>query len=365
MSISTKMTIPATITVGYQKRDDTYTGKLAYVIYTDNKGVLRKEKSWQGWRNNKIPSNQFDNTPMSGFVLNKKAGGYKTGWDMRNTYVRVYDPRDFEFEISIPNLLFILQETSSIKGKGLEGEFVYSWHGTELVLLPTCSAEYQECLKFNKHQIAKVTKEDMVEGCTYLMKDMTNVLYLGKQSYCERTGYDKATYDYRPVGPRHVFLPLEKMTGWNPQDYIVQTGFTKIAARTSDEVSPLYADAYDKLRNSRYCNRVVEVKIVKAELTKSKLDSGYDMVFLLQENNKYFPVRIWRNYRYSNYSDYSLVRGEEFKPVVKDGTCVLPKLPNRYRNGNEISEPCLLGKDLYTAILITEKGHEFDLTNQK
>ena len=69
------MNIPKTIKVGYQKRGDTYTGKLAYVIYTDDKGKLRKEKSWQGWRDGKIKPSDFDNEPTSGFVLNKGVGG--------------------------------------------------------------------------------------------------------------------------------------------------------------------------------------------------------------------------------------------------------------------------------------------------
>jgi hypothetical protein len=50
-----------------------------------------------------------------------------------STYCRVYDPRGFEFEISIPNLLYILQECTSTKGKGLDGEFVYAWDGKDLV----------------------------------------------------------------------------------------------------------------------------------------------------------------------------------------------------------------------------------------
>ena len=36
--------IPEKIKVGYNSRNDTYTKKLAYIIYYDNKGVLRKEK---------------------------------------------------------------------------------------------------------------------------------------------------------------------------------------------------------------------------------------------------------------------------------------------------------------------------------
>lgn len=40
---STKMNIPEILNVGYQERHGTYTGKLAYVVYTDAKGKLRKE----------------------------------------------------------------------------------------------------------------------------------------------------------------------------------------------------------------------------------------------------------------------------------------------------------------------------------
>jgi hypothetical protein len=130
---SDKMIIPKTITVGFQNRSDTYTGKLGYVVYTDAKGVLRKESSWNHWRDKKIDSQTFDNVPTSGFVINKKVGETRYGWNPRMAWVRIYDPRGFEFEISVANLLFILEECTSTKGKGLEGEFVYSWDKADLV----------------------------------------------------------------------------------------------------------------------------------------------------------------------------------------------------------------------------------------
>ena len=68
--------IPKTINVGYQNRSSTYTGKLAYVIYYDEKGKLRKEASWNSWRDEKIPNEEFDNVPTTGFVLNKKVVDY-------------------------------------------------------------------------------------------------------------------------------------------------------------------------------------------------------------------------------------------------------------------------------------------------
>ena len=118
-----QLIIPDKLKVGFQERDDTYTKKLAYVVWYDNKGVLRKETSWQSWRNKKINPLDIDNVPTEGFVLNKNAGGVGSNYGHydRIEKVRVYDPRGFEIEIDIPNLLFLLQECTSVKGKGLDG----------------------------------------------------------------------------------------------------------------------------------------------------------------------------------------------------------------------------------------------------
>ena len=102
-----KLSIPKIIKVGYNERVDTYTGKLAYVIYIDETGKLRKEKSWKNWCDSNLGSDKFDNVPTSGFVLNKKVGDYRGGWNGRQAWIRIYDPRGFEFEISVNNLLFI------------------------------------------------------------------------------------------------------------------------------------------------------------------------------------------------------------------------------------------------------------------
>lgn len=207
--------IPKDLKVGFQKRSETYTGRLGYVIYFDDKGKLRKETSWENWRhkpedsagrlydpekkryyNSKETYGDFvapidlKNDPIEGFVLNKNAGGVHSGygWNDRIEKVRVYDPRGFEFEISIPNLLFILQECNAIKGKGLEGEFVYSWDKTELVLLPTCSAEYKECLGFTKLQAKSVSKKDLIPGHLYQDKDENKYCYIGRDYFCQEGG---------------------------------------------------------------------------------------------------------------------------------------------------------------------------------
>ena len=130
---------------------------------------------------------EFENIPIEGFVLNKKAGGYSSGWNHRSTYCRVYDPRGFEFEITIPNLLYILENTNSIKGKGLEGKFIYGWDGKDLVLVPEQSVEYKEMVEFTNLRDLKVKKKDLKVGYNYICSDTVIRTYMGE--YYEKDYY--------------------------------------------------------------------------------------------------------------------------------------------------------------------------------
>lgn len=199
--MKTNIFIPKKIKVGFQNRDDTYTKKLAYVIYYDQSNKLRKEASWNSWRDDKIDPEDYDNEPTTGFVLNKKVGGVEESWyDVRKTYVRVYDPRGFEFEITIPNLLYILENCSSIKGKGLEGSFVYGWDGKELVLIPTDAPEYKEMQKMATTLFdgESIKAKDLVVGYTYGTADGSAYVYMGKSDYweSERNSYICTNYHW-------------------------------------------------------------------------------------------------------------------------------------------------------------------------
>ena len=174
--MKTNIFVPSKINVGFQNRQDTYTGKLAYVIYFDEKGKLRKETSWNGWRDENIPNEIYESEPTEGFVLNKKVGGNNYSWNPRQTYTRVYDPRGFEFEITIPNLLWILENCNCIKGQGLEGQFVYGWDGKELVLVPVESPDYKEIQEKNKiiHNNEFIKAKDLIFGACKQKEDVKN-----------------------------------------------------------------------------------------------------------------------------------------------------------------------------------------------
>ena len=251
--MNTQLFIPKRIKVGFNPRPDTYTGRLGYIIAQDGK-KWRKETSWLSWiynymspetfeplkrkeydqrikqyKQNKYTDKQiqdylgsyenynprfgkvssdpeiapveYDNVPVEGFVLNKKVGGYKSDWNIRQAKARVFDPRGFEFEISFENLLFILQETNSIKGKGLEGEFIFSWDGKDLVLLPAGCSDYQKSVVFTDLQKEKVSTKELVPGGIYETKRQEKLVYLGKFNCYGRLNYSyhssiKASNDF-------------------------------------------------------------------------------------------------------------------------------------------------------------------------
>ncbi len=261
-----QLLIPGRIKVGFNKRDDTYTGKLAYVIYFDAKGVLRKEKSWEGWRDKKIKPLEFDNVPTEGFVLNKKVGGGRSGWDHRQEYVRIYDPRDFEFEITVPNLLFILAECDCNRGKGLEGRFVYSWSGTQLVLLPVGSEDYKLSAGFTALQTKAVKIKEMTPGCSYLTKKEETLVYLGRFDYHHLGGY-RTIAGKAQVEKRHVF--------WEPPSddhkkgqFIFMNDLRQIGALDSDQVVSDLPWLIDRYRKSRHGSKIVKLFLKEGEQPK-------------------------------------------------------------------------------------------------
>ena len=267
--------IPNKLSVGFQKREGTYTKKLAFVVCYDLKGVRRKEKSWNGWRDQKIPSIDYDNTPTEGFVLNKGVGGARAsyGWNARNEYIRVYDPRDFEFEISVANLLFILREGDCSRGKGLEGKFVYAWDRDKLVLLPVASPDYQNSKQFTQLQDKTVAVADLVSGASYTTRKQKVLTYLGKLPVYS-SGYKWGTINVHPIKPvkQHVF--------WEGKSYEFLKDTKTIAIRNGDGIAPDYAELLDAFLKSKFGSKVVKV------YTKPHSGKHYK-----EENDNYYNDR--------------------------------------------------------------------------
>lgn len=191
--------IPEKIDVGYQERRDTYTDKLAFVTYIDDLGKMRFENSWKSWCSDDIPKDKFDNVPTTGFILNKNSGK-QWGHFERAEFVRVYDPRGFEIEISTDNLMKIILHNGISKGNSIEGELVYGWEvgKKKLSLMPVTCEEYVKHIKLENCfqgmiQLSKgnISKQ-LIPGKQYKSKSNNIYIYLGNLEGCFRFRYEIA-----------------------------------------------------------------------------------------------------------------------------------------------------------------------------
>ena len=195
--------IPTKLKVGFIEDEDTFTGKLAYVIYYDEKGKIRKEKSWDGWRDHNIEAIELENKPMLGYMLNRGVERYGYHGSGRSM-IRIHDPRDFEFEITIDNLVGILMN-NDVSKRDIQGECVFAWSGSDLILLPVNSEEYKTSQKYTEKQSGKVSTKDLIKGATYVKKkDHTHYRYLGHFEWFDYT--DKTSLKQTvSKGKKHLF----------------------------------------------------------------------------------------------------------------------------------------------------------------
>lgn len=240
--MSSQLFIPTKLKVGYQNRADTFTGKLAYVIYYDEKGKLRKEKSWTGWCDSSIPSDEFDNKPTTGFVIHKGQQRFADWFGTGRTMIRIHHPDGFEFEITVNNLMNILMH-SDVSKRDIVQECVFAWGGTELVLLPTNSIEYLESVAHTKKQDLVVSTKSLVPGVMYSQKKSTTpLMYVGFYEYFDeyyKYNNGENTHGLSCKGKKHVF--------YDPQSKYFSTPSTStLASALSDDVSTDLPDIIEK-----------------------------------------------------------------------------------------------------------------------
>lgn len=260
--------IPEELKAGFNKRSDTYSGLLAYIIYKDSKTGWRQERSWNTWKEDDVEPIEFKNEPYNGFVLNKKAGDYGSGWNHRISKCRVFDGRyNFEFEITIDNLLFILENVNSIKGKALDGEFVYAWDNKNILLLPVNAPDYKEIKEksdiINNGNFLKV--KDLVIGNEYMTKQGEKLCYLGKH----KTHEFKYTYDYTS---KEMIIKNKFWFGSN-SEYKSLQHYTSISNKFVADLgkSDLYLELFNKMEHDYEYSPINESADEYIEYTNEEL----------------------------------------------------------------------------------------------
>lgn len=282
--------VPKRLNVGYNKKSNTTNGLLGYVIYYDLKtGELRKEKSQNSWRDKSIKSMDFDNVPMKGFLFSSNIvrGGHYRGVVEK---IRVFDPRGFDVEISIENLMKIIEHYTIEKAE-INGKLAYTWYGNELLLLPIDSSEYKESLDLSLKSEKNYTIKDLVVGNIYQCKkskSVFNEVYLGRfdvnssitSSSVVRDNKIYLVNNHRNIGKRHIFLRyddnrfIEKYTIANPKMILSESG-----KLSDEEINNKIMKFADSIYAKRFDGVVYLNKMNKLNLNKDNYKDSFTPFF--------------------------------------------------------------------------------------
>lgn len=338
--------IPKKIKVGFQNRSDTYTGKLGYVIYEDEKGVWRKESSWNSWRDKNIQEVEFDNKPVNGFVLNKGLQRVSYHWGSGRSVIRVYDSRDFEFEVSVDNLLGILTH-SDVSKREIAEEMVFAWAGTELVLLPINSEAYQESLKFTANQGKKISTKDLKPGFRYTNKKSgKEYIYIGFYNWWDWDYGYGSDRKHLNKGKKHIFANYIE---WQKKWEYSCPGVNTLMEVDSNEPVDNYAELASGFFETINSNKVVDIRFEKYDIQLKETGYSYHKIFRFVEDD---PTSVY----YTHYADTTknlIDFGETIKFELANSikiTTFRKSNPNYYYQYN---------KPYYTEAVVDKKTYSY------
>lgn len=193
--------IPKKLIAGFNKRNNSLDGKLAFLSYYNNKNDVVGQNKIERWRDTSIPMEEFSNEIQSGFVMGdsvQRSINFGSGGDV---YIRIYSPQGFEIEISLANFMDLAMY-ASIEKKYIIAKCVFSWDNKgKLYLLSTESPEYQASLEYSKNYFSEFNKissfDDLQFGDIINKNVPSNVLkppfiYLGKHYLLDSTHNEKA-----------------------------------------------------------------------------------------------------------------------------------------------------------------------------
>lgn len=266
-----KFYIPNKLTVGFTAEEKASTGKLVQITYKDANGRIIREKTWReiiddeaspkkkfikydtdanGRLNyNKpifknltgFPIQEIDNTPTKGFILNKS--DKTSGWENRSNTCFFYDPRGFEVNLSLNNLLYILKITN---GNYSNTSFVYSWIDDIMVLLPCSSDEYKNSIEFMDVKSMKFSLKDLKQGYVYNTKNLTKAIYIGRYDIIDTDHHHLDSF----VGYRRTSVSKSHIFYVESGNKFISMTSTHLANVSSDKVVPNYKQLVEELEGS-------------------------------------------------------------------------------------------------------------------
>ena len=184
--------LPEKLYCGFQQRT-TDNLPLAYMVpATSGSAFDKKKESITKWSNQTtynpvskkyetvsgLEPATFDNEPSYGFKLSKSVTR-NSYWGSKNIVVRIEDPRGFELEITINNLLKLM-ENNIVENAEIMAECVWGCDGSNNVLLSVNSDPYIVAVANTERMNKKVGNKQVLPGMKLILQSGVTITYYGK-----------------------------------------------------------------------------------------------------------------------------------------------------------------------------------------
>lgn len=162
-----KIKIPTQVYVGFQGRRSEDEVPLGFMTpYDTTQAGLKRQATVDSWADcgdeKTFNSVVLDNVPMIGFKLGRAIRRQRE-WGGNSTYVRIEDPRGFELEITIENMVMMMSHNIIEDGEIMQ-ECVWGREGTKNILLPINSEPYMDSLDTTRRLASKLSLKDVKAG---------------------------------------------------------------------------------------------------------------------------------------------------------------------------------------------------------
>lgn len=201
--------------------------------YEDNVNGKKRQESVNNWikyNSNFRGAKKFGpeiikNEPRTGF----KIVGSSSRWSTSNKHARIYDPEGYQLEITIENLIELLQEVTVEKGR-IKDKMIWLRNGANNYLSLYDSERYK-----------KATNPKREKAISYNIGDV------GKDSYNNEYQYlGKVNIEFESLGFNRTKV-FSQQYRWNTISYENKRDPNKVIKHTLPTSFHLYIDQHDRI----------------------------------------------------------------------------------------------------------------------
>jgi len=282
--MKTNLYIPKKIRVGFQRRDYTSSKKLAYIVFFDEKDVLKRENSFEEWRDKSIPYIDLENNPTDGFIFNK-GFEFKDILNSSATFLLVNHPNGFDFQISINNLVYILLQ-GNISNHSINGKCVFAWDNKNLILIPVDSIEYQQAISYTEKLSNSISSKNLKKGFKYnLKKSDKSLTYLGYFNFFKYSYFDFSSFitqkNFSTSSKKHVF--------YDKDGKFSTPAISTLLSCISDTMDNDYEKNLDIFFKSKHSNKLNTLFLDEPTIINDKIfkDYGKEKIYSISFHYKH------------------------------------------------------------------------------